>query len=56
VVVGNGNLRRWDEGKLPVVLDMKEVLFKFRQLVGPEKTINNQDQPFATFLKSLEFK
>ena len=28
----------------------------FIKLVGPEKTINNQDQPFATFLKSLEFK
>jgi hypothetical protein len=28
----------------------------FIKLVGPEKTINNQDQPYATFLKSLEFK
>ena len=28
----------------------------FIKLVGPEKTVNNQDQPFAIFLKSLEFK
>lgn len=28
----------------------------FIKLVGPEKTVNNQAQPFETFLKSLEFK
>ena len=28
----------------------------FIKLVGPEKTIISQDQPFANFLKSLEFK
>jgi len=28
----------------------------FIKLVGPEKTIISQDQPFANFIKSLEFK
>ena len=38
VIIGDRHLGRRDQGKLPVVLDVKQVVFEFRQLVGAEKS------------------
>ena len=37
VVIGDRDLGRWDQRKAAFVLDMKQVVLKLRQLVGPEQ-------------------